>query len=100
MATQDQRARRYQIRLDMIGIRKGDELKLIGHEYETCIVVDLHDFDSRVAHRNEVKSLSAASNEVYGYEHNDPASVWTYNGKTLNAIRQRFEDYHRGYANP
>ena len=100
MATQDQRPRRYQIRLDMIGIRKGDELELIDRENETCIVVDLHDFDSRVAHRNAVKSLSAACNDVYGIGYNDPASVWTYNGETLNTIRERFEAYHRGYANP
>lgn len=100
MASQDQRARRYQIRLDMIGIRRGDKLKLIDRKSETCIVIDPRDPEARVVHRGEVKSLSAACNDAYGVEYNDPASAWSYNGETLITIREHFEAYHRGYTNP
>ena len=97
MATQGQRARRYQIQLDMIGIRRGDKLRLIDRPDETCIVIDPRDRDARVVHRGEVKSLSAACNDAYGYGQNDPESKWSYKGDTLIAIRERFEAYHRGY---
>ena len=97
MVEQHERGTRYQLRLDMIGIRRGDELQLIDQEDETCIVVDPRSFDARVVHRNIVTSLSAACNEVYGYGANNPAMAWTFNGETLNALREKFEEYHRGY---
>ncbi len=47
-----------------------------------------------VFHKGEVKSLSAACNDAYGVQYNDPSAAWAYDGETLNTRRQRFEDYH------
>ena len=67
-------------------------LALVEMPGETCVVVEL---ESRlVFHRGEVKSLSAACNDAYGVQYNDPSSAWAYNGETLNSRRQRFENYH------
>lgn len=99
MVEQERRGTRYQLNLEMIGLRLGDKLSLIdgNHPDETCIIVDLYSRDFRVVHRNTVKSLTAACNDVYGVEYNDPGSAWAYEGETLSARRRRFEEYHQGY---
>ena len=95
MVNQEQPTNRPNINLEMSGIRLGDVLTAEVNDSETtCVVVQLN--PPRVLHDNEVKSLTAACNDAYGFGWNDPASVWSYDYETLRARRSRFETYHGG----
>ena len=83
------------IDLEMIGVPMGAILTLRGHPHRTCIVVQLNG-PPRVAHAGTIQSLSAAAMSALQL-HRPPngALHWEYNGETLQARRERYEEYYR-----
>ncbi len=92
MENEEQTRTRLPINLEMLGIRPGDLLVLVGGSGDTCTVVEA--YPPRVVHDSAVKTLTDACNDAYGVEYNDPAAAWTYEGETLWQRRSRFETYH------
>ena len=89
-----QSTRRPRFKFSMVDISPGEELQMVGDPNQTCKVID----DDQVEYQGQTYRLSTLTAQLKNTGSIQGALHWVFEGETLQARRNRYENITVGYA--